>query len=217
VAFCDDDSGWAPGALARAVEVLDDAPTVGALVARVLTGGNRLPDPICRQLAASPLARWPGLPGPRVLGFLACGAVVRREAFLAAGGFHPRFGIGGEEELLAIDLAVRGWSCCYVPEVVAIHEPAPRSSSRAREVRQVRNALWTVALRRPARPLVRRIVDTLASPSAKGRRGAAAAAAVRGLGFLVAERRVVPPHVEADLERLQDRREATRLKRLARG
>lgn len=217
VAFCDDDSGWAPDALARAVEILDDAPTVGVLVARVLTGRNRQVDPICEQLAASPLLGRTGLPGPRVLGFLACGAVVRREAFLAVGGFHPRFGIGGEEELLAVDLAVQGWWCCYVPEVVAIHEPAARSSSGTREVRQIRNALWTAALRRPARPMVRRGVDVLAAPAAKGRRGAALAAAARGAGFLLAERRVVPPHVEADLERLEDRCDGARLNRLGCG
>jgi GT2 family glycosyltransferase len=217
VAFCDDDSGWAPDALARAVGILDDAPTVGALAARVLTGRSRQPDPICEQLAASPLSGWAGLPGPRVLGFLACGAVVRREAFLAVGGFHPRFGIGGEEELLAIDLAVRGWWCCYVPEVVAIHEPARRSSRGAREVRQVRNALWTAALRRPLRPMVRRAIDILGSPAAEGRRGAVLATAIRGAGFLLAGRRVVPPYVEADLERLEDRSDGARLNRLGCG
>jgi hypothetical protein len=29
-----------------------------------------------------------------VLGFIACGAVVRRSAFLEVGGFHARLGVG---------------------------------------------------------------------------------------------------------------------------
>lgn len=205
VAFCDDDSHWEPGMLARAVGVLDDAPAIGVLAARVLSGPSRRPDPICAQLAASPLPCATSLPGPRVLGFLACGAVVRRDAFLAAGGFHRRYGIGGEEELLAIDLAAAGWSCCYVPDVVAVHQPAPRPAG-PRQVRQLRNALWTAALRRPLRPMIGRAADVLTSPAAAGRRGAALAATARGLGFVLAERRVVPAEVEADLERLRGRR-----------
>lgn len=41
--------------------------------------------------------------GLRVLGFVACKAVVRRSAFLGCGGFHRHFGIGGEERLLTVD------------------------------------------------------------------------------------------------------------------
>jgi hypothetical protein len=41
-------------------------------------------------MAQSPLAPDAVLGRPRVLGFLACGAVVRRSAFLAVGGFSPR-------------------------------------------------------------------------------------------------------------------------------
>jgi N-acetylglucosaminyl-diphospho-decaprenol L-rhamnosyltransferase len=37
-----------------------------------------------------------------VLGFVACGAVVRRSAFLEADGFHPRFEVGGEESILVL-------------------------------------------------------------------------------------------------------------------
>src|SRR3954471_11303511 len=47
VAFCDDDSWWAPGALARSVELLDAHPRLGVLVARVEVGAERAADPIC--------------------------------------------------------------------------------------------------------------------------------------------------------------------------
>ena len=48
-----------------------------------------------RRRAHDRRARDPELPGPRVLGFVACGAVVRRSPFLAAGGFSSKLGIGG--------------------------------------------------------------------------------------------------------------------------
>src|SRR4051794_9163761 len=38
VAFADDDSWWAPGALAAAAEALENAPTLAVLVARLLVG-----------------------------------------------------------------------------------------------------------------------------------------------------------------------------------
>ena len=37
-------------------------------------------------------------------GFLACGAIVRRDAFVETGGFHPRMTVGGEEAYVAAAL-----------------------------------------------------------------------------------------------------------------
>src|SRR3712207_8738424 len=39
-------------------------------------------DPTCVAMARSPLDVGTSLPGPAVLGFVACGAVVRRDAYL---------------------------------------------------------------------------------------------------------------------------------------
>jgi GT2 family glycosyltransferase len=147
VAFSDDDSWWAAGALDRAAAVLDRSPRLAVLAARVLVGPDARPDPVCAAMRNSPLGEVPGV-GPRVLGFVACGAVVRRSAYLEVGGFHPRFGVGGEETLLAVDLAERGWDCAYVEDVVAHHHPSPVRDLRARRAREVRNALWTLWLRR---------------------------------------------------------------------
>src|SRR5919108_4360210 len=121
VAFSDDDSWWAPGALRRAVELLDRHPRLAVLAAKVLVGPDRRLDPVCGQMAHSPLPAAADLPGPAVLGFVACGAVVRRAAFLEAGGFHVRLGVGGEEELLSLHLAARGWGPAHVDEVGAHH------------------------------------------------------------------------------------------------
>jgi GT2 family glycosyltransferase len=208
VAFCDDDSWWAPGSLARAVRHLDAAPRLGVAVARVVVGPQRHPDPICDDLRHSPLAApadEPPLPGPRVLGFLACGAVVRRAAFLEAGGFDVHYGVGGEEELLAVDLAARGWWCAFVEDVVAVHEPAPRASSAERRARQLRNAWWTAALRRRPAGALHRAIELWRAPEAAGVRRTALRQAVAGLGWVARQRRPVGAAVEADLAAVSDR------------
>ena len=195
VAFTDDDSWWAPGALARAAAVLDDHPQLGLVAARVLVGEDERDDPTCLAMASSPLDG-DGLPGRAVLGFVACGAVARREALLAVGGFHRRWQIQGEEGLLAVDLARGGWLCLYVPEVVAHHHPSPARDPARRRVLEVRNTLWFAWLRRPLRAVAAITLRTAArgvsDPSA--RRGLLEAA--RGLGWVVRERRVVPAELE---------------------
>jgi GT2 family glycosyltransferase len=193
VAFCDDDVTWAPGALSRAVELLDAHPRVAALTARVLVGHDRREDPACAAMAASPLT-FAGLPGPAVLGFLAGASVFRREAFLAVGGYEPRFFIGGEERLVAVDLAVRGWSLAYADQLIAHHYPSAARDGKTRGRLEVRNALWTAWLRQPARNALRRTVFVLR----RARLGNALAggfAALRGIPWVLRHRRVVPAHV----------------------
>lgn len=202
VAFSDDDSWWAAGALARAVELFESHPRLGLLAARTLVGPELADDPINEALAAAPLGTEPDLPGPTVLGFLACAAVVRRDAFLAAGGFHPRYGVGAEEQLLALDLAAAGWGLCYVPEVIAHHHPSPAADRTGRTRRVTRNDLWTAWLRRPlpvaARATLRRAREAARRPEQR----AALGDAVLGLPWVVRQRRPVPAHVEAWRRRL---------------
>jgi GT2 family glycosyltransferase len=150
VAFSDDDSWWAPGALQRAADVLDAHPRLAVLAARPLVGAQEREDPMAAALAASPLGRPPGAPGPSVLGFLACAAVVRRDAFLAVDGFNELIFHIGEEMVLAIDLAARGWELAYVDDVVAHHHPSStRSDPAARRRQELRNGLLMALLRRP--------------------------------------------------------------------
>jgi GT2 family glycosyltransferase len=203
VAFADDDSWWAPGALGRAVGHLRAQPAIALVVARILVGADERLEPLCAELAASPLGTEPGDPGPTLLGFIACGAVVEREAFLAVGGFHPRFGVGGEEALVAWDLACAGRRCVYAPDVVAHHHPSPvRDPSRRRRV-VVRNHLWTTWLRRPLPSLARETFGYLpgAAVDAPGRAGLWEALA--GLPGVRAERRVVTRDVDRAIKRLR--------------
>jgi len=192
VAFCDDDSSWAPGSLSRSAARFRATPRLGLLAARVLVEPGSREDPVCTALAAGP----PSPAGPRVLGFLACGAVVRRSAYLAVGGFHPRFGIGGEEDLLALDLTAAGWWCCYAPDLVACHAPA-RTERAGRRRREVRNALWTAWLRRRPAGLVHRTLGVISDGWRDRDTWAGVGSAVAGAPWVLAERRRVDPATEA--------------------
>ncbi|TSD99488.1 glycosyltransferase [Skermania sp. ID1734] len=151
-AFCDDDSWWAADAFARAAKIFDDHPRLGLLAAELVMMPGGTADPINGALAHSPLEQRSDCPGRSVLGFIACAAIVRRNAFLEVGGFHPILHIYGEESLLAYDLQARNWDACFVPEVVAFHHPSKRRDpSAARRQREQRNAVLVALIRRPWR------------------------------------------------------------------
>jgi GT2 family glycosyltransferase len=203
VAFCDDDSWWAPGALRRAADLLDRDGRIGLVAARVLVGPEERLEPTCAAMAASPLPPEPGLPGPRVLGFVACGAVVRRDAYLDVGGFDPRHGVGGEEALLAADLAAAGWRLVYVGELVAYHHPSPvRDHARRRSV-TVRNDLWFAWLRRPLRSAVRHTARAAAAARRDPAARAGITAALRGLPWALRRRRPAAGPLARDLQLLE--------------
>ncbi|WP_198168192.1 glycosyltransferase family 2 protein [Herbidospora yilanensis] len=193
VAFADDDSWWAPGALARGADLMDASPRLAVLAARVLVGAGEVVDPVCAEMARSPLPRAPDLPGPSVLGFLACGAVVRRNAFLAAGGFDDVIFFMGEEERLALDIAAGDWGLSYVEEVVAHHHPCPARDPLRRQVLLRRNALLTAVLRRPW-TVVARAALTMTHTGPAGWRGLGEA--VTRLPRALARRRGLPAQVE---------------------
>jgi len=195
VALNDDDSWWAPGALERAAAVFEGRPTLGAVQARILVGADGRLDPVCAQMRHSPLPALRGLPGPAVLGFVACGVVFRREAFLQAGGFHPRLDVGGEESLLAFDLARHGWELAYVSSVVAYHHPDGGDDRAGRSAKLLRNELWTAWLRRRLPGAVRTTVR-VALRAARERQLGALAEAARGGPWVIAKRRPLPASIE---------------------
>jgi GT2 family glycosyltransferase len=200
VAFADDDSYWERGALRHAAELFDAHPRAGLLTGRVLIGEQGRVDPISAGMATAPLGTEDDLPGPSVLGFLACAAAVRRDAFLAAGGFEPKLVVYGEEALLALDLATAGWGLAYVPSLVVRHLPEPAGrDQRARRRRQTRNDLLTTWLRRPAGVGVRAALRELRSSD--GRAGLADALAE--LAWVRRHRCAVPARLEQALRVLE--------------
>jgi GT2 family glycosyltransferase len=196
VAFCDDDAWWEPGSLGRGVDLLDAHPMLAAVNARVLVGGEARIDPTCELMARSPLAPRPGQPGPRLIGLLASATLIRRDLFLRLGGFHRCFGVGGEEQLLVLDLLASGRDVCYVPELVVHHHPSSEERDHRRRRRTVvRNRLWTVWLRFPRREVLRRTGRELLRVGALAGSVGGMLEAARGLRWVIRERRVVPPSV----------------------
>jgi GT2 family glycosyltransferase len=211
VAFCDDDTWWDPGSLRAAADALDDHPDVAVLTARILVEPGGREDPIVPELRDSPVPpSRPGLPGPALGSFLAGASVLRRSAFLDCGGFSDRLWLGGEEELLAVDLATAGWELCYLASLTVHHEASRLRDPSKRRRDGLRNTLWFVWLRRPVRPALRRTAHLLRTVPRDRTSVAAFADALRGARWVLADRRRVPARVEvrlASLDRAQ--REST--------
>ncbi len=204
VAFSDDDSWWAPGALRLVADVLDVHGRLAVVQGHILVGDRERDDPIHAQMAASPLSPEPGVPGHPIASFVGCVSAVRRSAFLAVGGFDARLLVGGEEEHLSADLAAAGWSLAYVPEARGHHHASPKRGRDARRRQGIRNTLWFAWLRRPLGSAVRRTL-VMARRVPKDRVSAHGFLdAARGLPWVVRERRVVPPHVERRLRLLDE-------------
>ncbi|MEU6191591.1 glycosyltransferase [Nocardia sp. NPDC047038] len=197
VAFSDDDSWWAEDALREAERVLDAHPRLGLIAGRTLVGADHRDDPVNELMASSPLGHPPGLPGPLVLGFLACAAIVRREAYLQAAGFSPLLLFGAEERLLSLDMAACGWDLCYVARVRAHHHPSARRPPHAwrRRTEQRNNALiaW---MRRPLRRSAAESASLLRRAARDPGMLLAFAGVVRRLPRALAQRRTLPPEVE---------------------
>lgn len=203
VAFCDDDSWWEPGSLTGAADLLDRHPALGAVTARIVVEPDGTEDPIITELRNSPITGPSWLPGPALGSFLAAATVLRADAFRAAGGFHPRLWLGGEEELLAADLAADGWWLTYADHLTAHHQPSVVRDATLRRGHGIRNTLWFTWLRRPAGAALRRTVQlarTVPRDTVSLRAFAEAAAA---LPWVLRERRVLPSEVESRLRLLE--------------
>lgn len=214
IAFSEDDSWWTAGALTRVVELFHAHPPLGAVTGHIIVEPDGRDDPTSLEMRDSAVQGAAGLPGVPVLGFLACTTAVRRSAFLEVGAFNERFHFGGEEQLLATDLAAAGWEVRYVPDVVVAHRPSTSRDRPWRRRREVRSTLWFVWLRRPVGPALRRSLRLLGSAGA-GTVIAGLAAGVRGLPWVLRERRVVPDRVERQLRLLESSQDSSSARRYA--
>ena len=182
--------------------MLDAHPQLGVPAARTLVGPAGEPDPLNAEMGASPLPRG-ALPGPRVLGFLACACVVRRAAFLTAGGFSRLLKIGGEEGLLAVDLATAGWASSYVEDVVARHFPSATRDPAPRRRLLARNKVLVAWLRRPAGLALARTGALARSALRDPGAARALVALLAAMPRALAARRALPAHIEAEVRMLE--------------
>ena len=185
VAFCDDDAWWDAGSFERAVGRMRDAPRLAGVVGRVLVEPSGRVDPVSAEHEVT----------GKVTGFVATALVARSEAFLDVGGYHRRFRIGGEEELLAMRLLSSGWDLAYDPACVVRHRAVTKADHlrSSKPVWGARNRLWTAWMRRPLPEAARETVRVLRDEEGNAR---AFASAARGLPWVLREREVNPPHVE---------------------
>ncbi|QXG76597.1 glycosyltransferase [Modestobacter sp. L9-4] len=204
VAFCDDDTWWDPGSLRAAADALDAHPRLAVITARILVEPGGVEDPIVVELRDSPVVGADWLPGPALGSFLAGASVLRREAFNEVGGFSARLWLGGEEELMAGDLAARGWELCYLEHLTIHHQASTARDPHKRRADGIRNTLWTTWLRRPLRPALRRTVHLLRTVPRDKVTAVGLVRAVRGLPWVLRERQVLPPHAEARFAALED-------------
>lgn len=205
VALCDDDTWWAPGSLPAAQHVLEEHPTVALACARVIVAPRGSVDPTSEEMARSPLAA-SGLPGTAVLGFLAGASVIRRRAFLEAGGFDSRFFLGAEEGLLALDLAVRGWHMRYLSSLLVQHAPSALRDRSARSRLLLRNTIYTAILRLPAAMAIADCFEALSEAARARTFGWVLRQTVSSLPWLLRERRVVPPDIQRSVRAIRRQR-----------
>ena len=203
VAFCDDDTWWEPGSLSAAADVLDAHPGLAVVTARIVVQPRGEEDPIVAELRDSPVQGPDWLPGPALGSFLAGASVLRRDAFLGCGGFSDRLWLGGEEELLAVDLAAAGWELCYLEELTVHHQASVLRDPHHRRRVGLRNTLWFTWLRRPPRAALRRTMHLLRTVPRDRVSLLALLEAARGLPWVLRERRVLPPAVEDRLLSLE--------------
>jgi GT2 family glycosyltransferase len=204
VAFCDDDTWWAPGALGRAADLLDAYPVVGVIAGRVLVGHSAAEDPTCREMAASPIDPT-GLPGPALASFMAGACIMRTIAFRTVGGYEPRLFLGAEELLVSLDLGTHGWRIVYLPEIVVHHHPAETGRDPiGRRIALARNRVWIACMRLPWRIAGRLCAHALRRAWREGVLCRSIGQALAGMPWALWRRRRVPMRVAEILEIAMD-------------
>lgn len=201
VAFCDDDTWWEPGSLQTAVTLLDRHPRIAALNASIVVGSDQRPDPACLVMANSPLPQVSGI-GPMLSGFMAGACIMRTDVFLQAGGYWPRFFIGSEEALLAMDILDAGHQIVYAPALIVHHWPSQQRDSGQRILLTERNAIWSAWLRLPWRMAWRRTRASVRSATELAQRCRIVLSALPGIPAVLKNRRVLRAETCALLDRV---------------
>lgn len=196
VAFSDDDVVWRPGALQHAVAVMDAGPRIAVVSGPVrhanLGRFNAAAD--SHTIEASTME-----PSETKyqLGFRTEACVLRTRAFYDAGGFWPPMFEDGEEVLLSLDMAEKGWRMLYTDEVVSWRTSARASDSDLKLRRRVRNTIWAAWMRLPYPLAWAETLTQLRKAAGANQLKPVLASMVAGLGNALQHRRVVSADVVA--------------------
>jgi GT2 family glycosyltransferase len=207
--FCDDDGWYEPDGLTLVCDLFDRHPGLGLVNAKILVRDEKRLDPISVEMAQSPVPDRHGLPGTVLLSFMAGAVAMRAAAYKEVGGYDPRFFIGGEEETLSFKLAKTGWQMRYLPELVMHHNPSLANAAGLRAF-GMRNTLLNAWLHRPWRSALRWTAFTLADTPKNADFARGLWLTLRGLPWVLRERRPMSEELDRDLMLLDARRYANR-------
>jgi GT2 family glycosyltransferase len=143
VLLLDDDAALRGGeAIERAVRLLEADPRLAAVAfAQCDRAGTRWDEGM--QPARSGVACL-------VPSFIGFAHLVRRDAFIALGGYRESFEFYGEEKDFCLRLIEAGYRTVYLPDALVIHEPDQAGRSRQRYLRYVtRNDCLTALYNEP--------------------------------------------------------------------
>lgn len=196
IAFCDDNVKWTAESLRRAVEVLDRFPRVGVVAGPVLMGMSDRIDPAYQSVMRGAL-KLDGMPGVQLSDFMGGACVARTRAFYEAGGYWPPLFSGGEEALLTLDLAQKGWIVLHVDEVVARRWPVSQPVAGAMERQLLRNAIWLAWMRLPLRQACEETRTLLHTAARRRQLGRLVVETGFGMARVLRARKVVTPAVAA--------------------
>ena len=129
-------------AIERAVRLLEADPRLAAVAfAQCDRAGSRWDDGM--QPARSAVACL-------VPSFIGFAHLVRRDAFIALGGYRESFEFYGEEKDFCLRLIEAGYRTVYLPDALVVHEPDQAGRSRQRYLRYVtRNDCLTALYNEP--------------------------------------------------------------------
>ncbi|HZQ27324.1 MAG TPA: glycosyltransferase family 2 protein [Acidimicrobiales bacterium] len=216
VLFLDDDSYPLPGAIEQLVAILEDHPRVAVVGGYVREVGL---DGTIRYSSEPGTFDWwlrAGRTGPAPAGgfpaffFPEGGSLVRRDAFLAVGGWYEPFFFASVEVELTARLAAAGWEVRYQPSALFDHtKDATARQSDGRVVRmRVRNHIWYLWLRFPLAAAAPRLAwylfFDLVESTARGAPGAffgGVADAWRQRSRIKGDRRPIPREVARRVDR----------------
>ena len=201
VAFSDDDSWWAPGALSRAAPI--SAATRGSA---------------CLPLASSSAAQKSSIPNARRWQAVLCD---RRPTCLARASWasspaapscgaalfwkrriSPALRRRRRRNAALHRPYARGSGLAYCDDVTAVHHPEPGAARPGRRARLVRNRLWTAWLRFSAGAAWTATTRTAHAALSDGGVRAGFCDAVRGMPWVLRERLPVDPSLDRDLGRV---------------